>query len=122
MVVQCLKCLEDKLKQYLHLMDEESGLNHESVTQIGFHLANLTEQANQVFGGIIFVDMLTNTINTACSVFFLLGLLGVYGDEVTPARGLFCITFVAYSTFFITKMRDLQKCGQNITNAYSEIR
>ena len=103
-------------------MDEESGLNHESVTQIGFHLANLTEQANQVFGGIIFVEMLTNTINTACSVFFLLGLLGVYGDKVTPTRGLFCITFVAYSAFFITKMRDLQKCGQNITNAYSEIR
>ena len=122
MVVQCLKCLEDKLKQYLHLMDVESGLNHGSVTHIGSHLADLTEQANEVFGGIIFIDMLTNTINTACSVFFLLGLLGIYGDEITPNRGLFCITFIAYSAFFITKMRDLQTCGQNITNAYSDIR
>ena len=103
-------------------MDVESGLNYGNVTHIGSHLADLTEQSNQVFGGIIFVDMLTNAINTSCSVFFLLGLLGIYGDEITLNRGLFCITFIAYSAFFITKMRDLQTCGQNITNAYSDIR
>ena len=122
MIVQCLKSLEERLKQYVHLMEAESGLNHGFVNHIGSHLADLTEKANKVFGGIIFVDMVTNAMNTTCSVFILFGLLGIYGDKITPSRGLFSIAFIAYSAFFITKMRDLQKCGQSITSAYSDIR
>ena len=48
MVVQFLKSLEDRLKQYVHLMEAESGLNHGCVTHIGSHLADLTEKANKV--------------------------------------------------------------------------
>ena len=123
--MQCLKCLEDKLNQYgqyLERLDEEAEPSYEGYSHIGFALADLTEEADKIFGGIIFTEMFGSSINVVCSVFFLLGLLGVHGDAVTPTRGLLCICFVAYSTFFITKMYDFQKCGQNIASAYSDIR
>ena len=123
MVHQCLGCLNDLLAQFSYqLADADLDFSHTS--KVGRKLANLTEQADTMFGGIIIVELFLNLLNSVCSIFFAIGLDGIYGfkTDVKPAGAVFGISFLVLAIFSMFRNYSIQKCGQNLANVFSDIR
>ena len=118
---QCLDCLNDLLNQYSNqLNDVDFMLSH--ALSFGTELANLTEQSEAIFGGIITVELLINILNSVCSIFFSVGLTGIYGDEVTPAGAFFGISSLGLAIFSMYRLYCTHKCGQRLADSFSDIR
>ena len=122
MVHQCICCLHDLLTQFSNKIRTSSSFAE--VSKTGKKLANLTEEADAMFGGIITVEVVINLLNGVCSFFFGIGVTGIYGDvnEVNVGRALFCIAFLVLSVFSLFRIYSLGKCGQNMANVYLNIR
>ena len=121
MVHQCLGCLNELLVQFSNqLMNAGSNFSHAST--VGRVLADLTEQAEAMFGGILVIDLFMNLLNGIVSIFCAVGLAGVYGDEVSTASALFSISFLTLTIFSLYRIYFMQKCGQNLANSFSDIR
>ena len=118
---QCLGCLNDVLSQYSNQLTQvDLSLSHAMV--IGTELANLTEQSEAMFGGIITVDLLINIINGIYSIFFSVGLAGIYGDDVTAPGAVFGIAFLVLAVFSMYRLYCTHKCGQKLADSFSDIR
>ena len=118
---QCLGCLNDILSQYSnHLTEADMRLSH--ALTVGTELANLTDQSEAMFGGIITVELLINILNSVCSIFFSVGLTGIYGDDVTATGAVFGISFLVLAVFSLYRLYSTQKCGQSLVNSFSDIR
>ena len=85
-------------------------------------LADLTEQADTMFGGIIVIDLFLNLLNGVLSIFYAVGLAGIYGDKVTLAGAIFSISFLMLTIFSLYRIYFMQKFGQNLANSFSDIR
>ena len=122
MVHQCLGCLNDLLAQFSNLLSAASSLNFSHASKVGRMLADLTEQADAMFGGIIVIDLFMNLLNGVVSIFCAVGLAGIYGDEVNHASAVFSISFLTLTIFSLYRIYFMQKFGQNLANSFSDIR
>ena len=89
---------------------------------IGTKLANLTEQSEEIFGGIITVELLINILNSVCSIFFSVGLTGIYGNDVTQAGAVFGFSYLVLAIFCMYRLYCTHKCGQKLADSFSDIR
>ena len=121
MVHQCLGCLNFLLAQFSNQLNGPD-LNFSHTSKVGKILADLTEQADAMFGGILVIDLFMNLLNGVLSIFFAVGLAGIYGDVVNHVNAVFSISFLVLAIFSMYRIYFMQKLGQNLSNSFSDIR
>ena len=85
-------------------------------------LADLTEDADSMFGGMIVIDTFINLLNGIISIFCGIGIAGIYGDEVNSASVAFSFSFLLLTIFSLYRIYYTQRFGQNLVNSFSDVR
>ena len=122
MVHQCLGCLNDLLGQFSKQLNLKESSHFSNTPKIGRMLADLTEEADSMFGGMIVIDTFINLLNGIISIFCGVGIAGIYGDEVNSASVAFSFSFLILAIFSLYRIYYTQRFGQNLANSFSDVR